>query len=491
MGGAWDGGPCRLTRIDPAGMARKDTDREGYPLAAAAGGGWALALRPVRLANSTGTFMGTLAMGSLDTAPKELMADVLFADLDRAGSLALVREVEGGFRLECPAGTLRLASQELIGQPRFSPDGTRLAFLQHRGLFGWVALLDLRTGAIRRLTARFPYIRGLAWRGGEVWFTAGTTTQADLHAVDLRGTARVVYKGTSRFLLHDIGADGRVLLSHNEVLPEALVLREGESAPKVLHWKGHFWLGDLDEEGRQAVGWHMDPQGGGHVLVFRTEGGEPLDLGPGELASFSPNGRWVAAPLLVPAPALRLVPTGLGQPRTLPLPGLEGILEARWMPDGRSLMIRGAQAGRPGRLFQVELAEGRIRPLTAEGTTGTFWISPDGRRVSVNTKDGGLLVDLQADPPAVSKLHGMQPGEWVAGWSQDSRSLFVHRPGSPPLELWKVDPDKGRRRLWKTLPLTERAGRIVRQVRVTPDGRTIVVQTYRNPGTLFLVEGLQ
>lgn len=491
MGGAWDGGPCRLTRIDPATMARREFDREGFPLASSGGGAWALVLRPTRLPESAGTFLGTLAMGGLDTAPKEVMPDVLFADLDRAGNVALVRREGDLFHLESPAGTPRLESVDLIAHPRFSPDGTRLAFLQHRGLFGWVALLDLRTGGIRRLSAQFPYIRGLAWRGGEIWFTAGTTTQADLHAVDLRGSTRVVYKGTSRFLLHDIGPDGRVLLSHSEVLPEALVLREGVPEPKVLHWKGHFWLGDLDVEGRQAVGWHMDPQGRGHVLVFRTEGGEPLDLGPGELASFSADGRWVVAPMLVPEPALRLVPLGLGEPRTVPLPGLEGIGEVRWMPDGRDLLFRGAQAGSPGRLFHLNLAAGKVRPLTDEGTAGTIWISPDGRKVSVNTKQGGLLVDLQADPPAVTKLRGMQSGEWVAGWAQDSRALFVHQTGSPPLELWKLDPVLGRRSIWKTLPLKERTGRVIRQVRVTPDGRTIAVQTYRNPGTLFLVDGLK
>ncbi|MBI4913242.1 MAG: winged helix-turn-helix domain-containing protein [Acidobacteria bacterium] len=491
VGGAWDGGPCRLTRVDPVSMATKEMDREGFPLAAGAGGAWALALRPTRLDDSTGTFLGTLAVGGLDTTPKEVMADVLFADLDRAGNMALVRRVEDGFRLECPAGTLRVESWDLVGQPRFSPDGAFLAFLQHRNLFGWVALLDLRTGAIRRLTAPVPYIRGLAWRGEEVWFTAGTTTQADLHAVDLRGATRVVYKGTSRFLLHDIGRDGRVLLSHNEVHPEALVLREGEPAPKVLHWKGHFWLADLDAGGRKAVGWHMDPQGRGHVLVFGTDGGEPVDLGLGEPGSISLDGRWIAAPVPVPEPALRLLPLGLGPSRTIPLPGLEGIGDVQWMPDGRSLLFRGAESGRPGRLFRVDVADGSYRPLTAEGTAGRFRVSPDGRRISVDTKRGALLVDLQADSPRVTGLRGILPGEWVAGWTQDSRSLFIHRPGRPPLALWQVDPDSGRRRLWKTLPLADRAARIVRQVRVAPDGRTIAVQTYRNPGTLFLVEGLR
>lgn len=492
VGGAWNGGICRITRIAELNMEQRETALVGYPLAVSRSGQWAVALRPERIQGSTGTFKGALAVGSFgDSTPKEMQDDVLFADFGPDGTLAVVRYLGDRFRLECPPGAVRVESPELLDFPRFSPDGKSLAFLQHVGLAGRVALLDLSTGRLRSLSGDYKYIRGLAWKGEEVWFTAGVPTQADLLAVDRIGIVRVVYKGTSRFQLHDIGPDGQVLLGQSEVRPEVLVWDDRGEPPRVLDRKGHFWMDELSRDGRQVVGWHLDPQGNDHIILFRSEGGLPLDLGKGIVAALSPDGRWVAVVSLQPSRHLEVFPTGIGEAWKLPLPGFESIDGVRWMPDGKRVLFSGHEPGRSRRVFLQGLQDEKPQPVTAEGSGAAAHVSPDGQRFIVDHQRTPALASLGSPRAAPEPIKGLEAGDQVGGWTQDSRSLYVFRPGRPPLRVWKLDPNTGRRTFWKSFSHAAQPGAHLCRAFVTADGRTVAAQSYRNPGTLYLVDGLK
>ncbi len=76
---------------------------------------------------------GTLArMPLAGGAPREVLEDVFYADWAPDGkNLAVVRPVEGRFRLEYPIGKVLYESPGWITYPRVSPKGDRIAFLDH------------------------------------------------------------------------------------------------------------------------------------------------------------------------------------------------------------------------------------------------------------------------------------------------------------------------------------------------------------------------
>ena len=84
-----------------------------------------------------------------------------------------------GARLEFPPGHMLFEQKGgWIGHPRFSPDGSLIAFESHPILGnddGSVDLVDL-SGKHKMLSA-YPSVEGLAWSpdGKEVWFAATRT----------------------------------------------------------------------------------------------------------------------------------------------------------------------------------------------------------------------------------------------------------------------------------------------------------------------------
>src|SRR5688500_18191429 len=102
--------------------------------------------------------------------------------------------------------------------PRVSRDGSLVAFTEHplAGKSGGNVMVVDRNGQVRRLYGDWRDIRGLAWSadGREVWFTATRAgVESALWAVTLEGVERLVFRAPGSLAVHDIGKDGRVLLS--------------------------------------------------------------------------------------------------------------------------------------------------------------------------------------------------------------------------------------------------------------------------------------
>jgi Tol biopolymer transport system component len=80
-------------------------------------------------------------------APREMLEDVFYADWSPdAKNLAVVRAVDGRFRLEYPIGKVLYEAPGWITYPRLSPKGDRIAFLDHPTLGeddGSVSVVDL------------------------------------------------------------------------------------------------------------------------------------------------------------------------------------------------------------------------------------------------------------------------------------------------------------------------------------------------------------
>ncbi len=82
------------------------------------------------------TVGGMLARAPLaGGSPKELLADVRWADWDAQGNLAVVNYVDGHSRLEYPIGKVVYQTGGWISNIRFSPQGDKIAFMDHPALW--------------------------------------------------------------------------------------------------------------------------------------------------------------------------------------------------------------------------------------------------------------------------------------------------------------------------------------------------------------------
>src|SRR4030095_883132 len=125
-----------------------------------------------------------------------ILEDVAWADWMRDGSDFAVVHGEGRNRLEYPIGK---ALYEGVNPShiRISPDGSRVAFLEHpliKDDRGSVVVVD-RAGGKTVLSEGWASAEGLAWSpdGREVWFTAAKVgAETSLHAVSLSGKTRLL-----------------------------------------------------------------------------------------------------------------------------------------------------------------------------------------------------------------------------------------------------------------------------------------------------------
>ena len=103
-------------------------------------------------------FGGTLARMTLDGAPRPWMDNVRDADWSPDGStLAIIHMVDGQDLLEYPIGQVRHRVSGYLSDPRVSPDGTQVAFMDHPTAGddrGWLKLLT-KSGEIKTLAGEY------------------------------------------------------------------------------------------------------------------------------------------------------------------------------------------------------------------------------------------------------------------------------------------------------------------------------------------------
>jgi eukaryotic-like serine/threonine-protein kinase len=467
---AWEGRPSEVyVAVPPAREARA----LGYPgarlLAISSSGEMALAVNTRYEAGER--FVGTLA-----TLPwsggtiREVLEDVEEADWSPDGSaLAVVRSAGGRARrqLEYPIGTPLYLTTGDLRQPRVSPQGRSVAFLEDPadlGLVASVAVVD-SSGRKTTLTAERDDAHGLAWSpdGSEVWFTARDGGERALLAVSLAGRERVLARAPGSLELHDVAADGRILVTREDERDGILALPPGGSSEIELSWLGDSGLGDLAADGKSVLFGDRT-----HIYLRRTDGSVPARLGDGFADSLSPNGKWA----LTTTPGtdqLVLVATGAGQSRSLPRHGITAYSGAWWFPDGDRIVFNGREAGRGRRAYVQEIAGGPPRPLTPEGTW-SLSVAPDGSSiVAISERTGIKLYPTGGGQPVV--LSSSEPGDRPGGWTKDGRALWVFRRGELPACVHRIDLTTGDRRLWKCLRPHDAAGvQSITDFRITPDG---------------------
>jgi eukaryotic-like serine/threonine-protein kinase len=445
--------------------------------------------------------IGTVGRTSLSGGlPRPVENDVQAADWAPDGkSGVLVRDVGGEQRMEFN-GKVLYSTPGWISNPRFSPDGAKIAFVNHQsraGDPGRVSVISVNDGKVTDLSKDFVSTYGLAWApsGDEIWFTATRTgSMRMLFAVTLRGKERVIASIPGILTLQDISKTGRVLLTQDMWRLGLLALAPGKDKEQELSYQDYSAVRGLSADGKILLFDESGEAGGaaGVMYLRPTDGSAPLRLGDGTSQALSHDGKWVLAVSFQGTNSVSLIPTGTGEPRHLPqLPFYPHWGD--WFPGDKELLMSGGEVGHSNRMYRVDVQTGAVRPVTAEGVTQVPYaqiIAPDGKSVLAFGPDGqpGIYSTENGERKAIA---GMEAGEQPIGWTPDGASIYVYRP-TVPARVFRVELATGKRQLWKELTPIDPVGVFfIRPPHIANDGKSYVYNYGRILSDLYVADGLK
>jgi Tol biopolymer transport system component/predicted Ser/Thr protein kinase len=495
----WEGGPLEVLVARPESLQSRSLELPGAEiLAISSTGELAVLLRSQQVRSYIHT--GTLArMPLAGGAPREILDDVQWADWAPDGNtLAVVRDVGGQSRLEFPVDKVLYQTGGWISDPRVSPAGNWVAFIDHPLAgddAGSVTLVDL-AGNKKTLSSEFYTAQGLVWspEGKELWFTA-TVTGIDrvLYAVDLSGHQRLVARVPGDLRLLDIGHDGRVLLARDNTRRGLIGLAAGETSERDLSWLDWSYPSDLSSDGKTLL-FREEGEGGGlryTGYLRQTDGSPAVRLAEGRAFALSADGRWVLSTTSDAAGKLVVLPTRAGEPQALSGKPMNYV-GARWFPDGKHFLFAGNEPDHGVRLYVQDLVGGKPLAISPEGTYGlAYLISPDGQEVvAVGPDQKGYLYPVAGGDPR--PIPSLVVGELPVAWSSDGRSIFVYRSAELPAKVDLIELSTGRRTPWKELRPSDPAGvEFIGPILMTADAKTYVYGYRRLLTDLYVVDGLK
>jgi serine/threonine protein kinase/Tol biopolymer transport system component len=493
---AWEGKPAEIfsVRTDAVESTSLGVEK-AMVLSISRQGELAILKKNGNLRSSLG--MGTLAQLPLGgDAPKELLQDVFAADWAPDGrELAIVRAVGGKEQLEYPIGRVLMESFILERSMRVSPDGAWVATLEGSETGVQLVAFD-RNGGKRTLASHLAGIQGYDWspKAGELLFVGGATDESmALRAANLSGRQRVLMPAVgSSLVLHDVSADGRILLERASRRKGSSCFRAGEPGERDISWGADSELRDVSNDGRTLLFGHYDEgRTNAEVAYLRhCDGSAPIRLGEGAPVALLPDGG-----LVVRGTDLWMLSAGPGSPKKIPLGELKASL-AQLVPGGKRIVIWRLGANGEAELFVAELDGGSPRPMRMPNFRGEgFAYSPDGELMAYDATDGSLMVASLSGGDA-RPLPGPPVGrdDQLVTWSADGRFLFLVRvrfgiPGS----FLRREISTGKTSNWLEFQPADLIG-VTRlwSAMITPDGRSYAYSYERvEASDLFVVDGLR
>jgi Tol biopolymer transport system component len=494
---AWEGRPFQIHSTLPGS---RESRALGLPSALVASisprGEMAIIIAPAGPG-----ILGTLARVPLaGGAPRPVLEGVRNASWAPDGeNLAVSLAGPAGERIEYPIGKTIYETAGFVYDLRVSPDGNSVAVEETRtesfqGGTGWIGVVD-RSG--KRTTLHDGWVRncGVAWLpGGKEFVFAvpdASGSYREFYAGSLSGKKRLLARFPGAMTMHDISRDGRLLFTRDEVriLTTGGV---GEEAERVISWLDESMAADLSPDGRHVLLSEVGSGGGarGAVYLRPTDGGDAIRLGEGRALALSPDRQWALAATGEPA-QLVLLPTGVGQPRVLPVSGFESYSLGRWLPDGKTIFFNANLRGRVTRCYALDLDRGAPRAIGPEG--GSCWTSsPDGRWLAVTGPDRALALYPTDGTGAARPVNGWAKDATPLQWSVDGRSLYVTTETEVPMSIRRFDLQTGRSELVRSLVPPDMTGVMaVAAPLVTRDGRAHTHTYIRLLGDLYVTDDIR
>ena len=438
-------------------------------------------------------FRGTLARMSVDGAPRAIAEDVREADwLPDGSELVVVRETRGGDQLEFPIGHVVYKVAGYLSDPRVSPDGTHVAFMEHPVKFdnrGYVKVVD-RTGTVTTVAGEFPAEEGVAWSadGRSVLFAAASTDAVDTNVYRTAavggGKPLPLIASAGSLYLQDMASDGRMAVTREDSRLGVVARGAAQDTERDLTPLDQAWQPALSADGRFVM--FGDGHGGrDYALMLRNvDGSPPAQLGDGNPGDVSKDGRWVTATLYSSGRCV-VYPTGAGAVVPIEMGPLEACQRAIWFPDGKNLLVTGNEPGKPARAYRAAFPGGKPEALLPEGLFA-LGISKNGLRVLA--QDTSRVFQLFEVGGAASSVKGLLPGDAFVEWGPDERTVVVADTSSIPAQIYQVGLDTGKRAKLAELAPADRAG----LTSVVPSayrdgGRQYAYSYVRRVSTLYLV----
>jgi hypothetical protein len=496
-GAAWNGKPLEIfsTRLD--GVESRSL---GLPpadvLAISASGDMAILLG--RHHFFQWMTIGTLGRVPLSGgAPRPLMKNVCDADITTDGKdLAVVRCDSDRQSLEFPIGNALYRTAGWIDHPAISPDGKEVALIDHPIAGddrGYVVLVSpsVKTS---RLTEEWSSVKGLTWsrKTREIWFSASVGGESvALRAVTRSGKQRVLLSAPVDLMIRDINAQGQVLLTATRSFSEIAIHRPELTSDRVLDFGSSTGsIAGLSDDGSlMAVNYSGSGTGTDYLTyVVRTDSPELIRLGEGDPSGISPDGKWVFSFRPSSPGKIILYPTGTGEPRYFDIGPVSNIdIFCSWTRDSSQFVYTGSEYGKPPRAYLFDIAAGKARPVTPEGTSATM-IQPDGHAVLARNAQGFALYPIEGGTP--QPVRGMTSDDYPVQWDPSGTRLYIWD-RTFPAHVSLLDLRSGERKSWlETMP-PDPAGLLYANLFMTPNGKSYAYRYRRVLSTLYVTDGLR
>jgi hypothetical protein len=424
------------------------------------------------------------------------------------GEIALVIGVYGAeWKLEWPFGHVVLRSQDPLRSARVY--GERLVCFREQGDLvedGILSLVD-REGTSRDLTLLRGFT-GMAWGPGgrEVWVSTFRRGQSRIVAVDLAGTTRTLLTHAGRLDLQDIDPAGRALVVVNSHQRQVYARAKGGNRDEDLTWLDAQAAAGITDDGMSALLAHIGQWSNteGRIYLRPLDGSPPLDFGEAcRIPSLSGDGRWVLTFTEEPVFSLKVIPTGPGAPRVVPIPAFAANnVHAFILPDARQGIIWGRPEGRASSLFSIDLETAAYRQIAPDGAShfqGQNPVSPDGQWIAFSNPGQSATLDCEgavararSDGTGMLPINGLRRGEALAGWYRGSSSVVVLDRTTIPAGVHAIELATGRRTSLLELTPPDPVGISgIEAVILALDGSAYVYNVVRQLSELYLIEGLR
>jgi len=213
-----------------------------------------------------------------------------------------------------------------------------------------------------------------------------------------------------------------------------------------------------------------------------------VGLGEGFAADLSADGKHALAISQGPPTHLVVYSTsGMGEPVSLPPGPLTEFESARWLRDGRRILLCGNEAQGVPRCYLQEFPSGLPQPVTPPGTRDG-WPAPDGSFVVARGQDGSFHL-FSAAGGAGRPLPALPVETRVIRVSADGKAVYFYRPVESPATMIRLDLATGSTTRVRTVGPRDTTGILnIYEITLADDDRSYLYTLWHQSSSLFVVE---